>query len=629
MAKGLVKDARFLPLFFTQFLGALNDNIFKNALVILITYKSVGLWGFEATDLVALAGALFILPYFLFSACAGQICDLFQKRKVILATKIGELLIVTLGIVGLWTSNFSLMMFVLFLLGVQSTFFGPLKYGSLPDLVGRDSVVEANAYVSGATFVAILLGTLLGGILVSHQEHLLSLSLGLSMVALLGLFAASFVPKLTIHPTLIKKVDWTFFRPTWQILKLTWRDRELFKSLMCISWFWFLGAAILSVLPILVKEFYVAGEGVATLFLTTFTVGMGLGAYVAQRLGRDRPELGLPPVALLLLSLCLILLALVSRNFTSESLKLLSVSEFLLLPDAIFSVLCLLAVAAFGGSYIVPLMSHIQLRANPSELARVIAGNNIWNALFMVASSIFLIVLYSQGFDVVDVLWILAIANACVAVFQYALDTQNPIRFVAYMIVSIFYRLEVKGRENLPASGPYIIVCNHVSFIDWLFLLAVSKQPVRFVIDHNYYFLPGLPFWFKQAKLIPIATQKEKSELLESAFQKISSSLHEGAVIGLFPEGAITRTGKVRRFMNGLTKIVSRDPVQVVPMALNGLWGSFFSRSGKGVMKKWPWPLRRRVCVSIGRPWVPEELNLRQLQQEVERLCDNENDYHR
>jgi 1-acyl-sn-glycerol-3-phosphate acyltransferase len=196
------------------------------------------------------------------------------------------------------------------------------------------------------------------------------------------------------------------------------------------------------------------------------------------------------------------------------------------------------------------------------------------------------------------------------------------------MLVSIFYRLEVKGRENLPAKGPYIIICNHVSFIDWLFLLAVSKQPVQFVIDHNYYFLPGFPFWLKQAKLIPIATKAEKAQLLESAFLKISDSLNNGAVIGLFPEGAITKTGEVRRFMPGLSKIVAKDPVPIVPVALSGLWGSFFSRSAQGPLKKWPWPLRRKIRVSIGQIRYADQFSLTELQKEVVRLRKNENNHH-
>jgi 1-acyl-sn-glycerol-3-phosphate acyltransferase len=629
VAKSLVLDKRFLPLFFTQFLGALNDNIFKNALVILITYKSVSLWGFQSADLVALAGALFILPYFLFSATAGQICDFYQKRSVILATKCSELLIVTLGLIGLWTANFSLMMFVLFLLGVQSTIFGPLKYGSLPDLVGRDAIVEANAFVSGATFIAILIGTLLGGSLVAIDGYLWGLSIALVLVSLVGLYSAQRVPKLPLHSGPETKVNWTFFLPTWEVLKITWSDTKIFKSLLSISWFWFLGAAILSILPILVKEVYLAGEGVATLFLTTFTVGMGLGAYIAQRLGRDRPEMGMPPLALVFMSLFLILLSQPPEELLTKSSGLINVSDFLSRAEGILSTLYLLILATFGGCYIVPLMSYIQIRSKPSELARVIAGNNIWNALFMVSASVLLIYFYSLNFGVQDVLWFLAIANIFVSIIQYSQDTQKPIRFLAYMLVKVFYRLEVNGRENLPAKGPYIIVSNHVSFIDWLFLLAVCKQPLQFVIDHNYYFLPGLPFWLRQAKLIPIATKAEKAELLESAFVKISDSLNKGAVIGLFPEGAITKTGEVRRFMPGLSKIVARDPVPVIPVALNGLWGSFFSRSGRGPLKKWPWPLRRKIKVTIGQIRSAEQLNLTELQKEVVRLRENENDYHR
>lgn len=622
MAKGLVQDKRFLPLFFTQFFGALNDNIFKNALVILITYRSVSLWGLQSADLVALAGGLFILPYFLFSATAGQICDFYQKRTVILATKISEVVIVILGLAGLWMSHFPLLMFVLFLLGAQSSIFGPLKYGTLPDLVERKVLVEANAFVTGATFIAILIGTLLGGGLVAIDGYLWSLSLTLLLVAGLGFMSARLLPKLPVHSNSQERVDWTLFRPTWRILKMTWQDKEILKALLFISWFWFLGAAVLSILPVLVKEVYAAGEGVATLFLTVFTLGMGLGAYFAQLLGRERPEMGLPPVALVLLSCSLLFLSCPpEKPELAMAPELLSVGEFLARPEGIFALLCLLAVASFGGCYIVPLMSFIQIRSRPSVLARVIAGNNIWNALFMVSASVLLLFMYSLGLETQDVLWYLALVNIAAAITQYALDTQTTIRFLARMIVKIFYRLEVTGRENLPAQGPYIMVSNHVSFIDWLFLMAISKRPVQFIIDHHYYYLPGLPFWLRQAKLIPIATQKDRAELLEDAFEKTSSALNKGAVIGLFPEGAITRTGQVRRFMPGLKKIVQKDPVPIVPIGLAGLWGSFFSRSGAGVMKKWPWPLRRKVTIKIGPVRPSENLSLRELQHEITRLC--------
>lgn len=595
-------SVRFQSLFITQFLGAFNDNFFKNALVILITYQSVKIGPLLAQELVALAGAIFILPYFLFSATAGQLADLKQKRSLIIITKVTELLIMLAAVLGFFLANYLMLLLVLFLMGVQSTFFGPLKYGVLPDMVGEKNLVKANCWVTTSTFVAILIGTIAGGLSAATEDFLVPLSFGLIFISVLGIFSALYLPKFPVHPQeTLKKVDWTMARPTWQLMALTIKDRRLFFLLMNISWFWFLGAGVLSLLPVLVKDVLGGSEAVATLFLALFTVGMGIGATVSEKIGKDRPELGLPALAALGMSLTLLLIATASQSASTELVDLV---EFFQSLQSWFLSFLLLLFSVFGGCYIVPLMSAVQKEAKVQELARIIAGNNIWNALFMVLVSVLLMLGYALGATVLHLFFALGLANIVVSFYLYAKSSDIVLRVLGYLLTHLFYRLKVKGRENLPDNGPYLILCNHVSFIDWLILFAISKHPVRFVIDHSYYFAKGMPFWLKQAKLIPIATRRERAELMEQAFKNIGHALEENAVVGIFPEGMITHDGKMRRLQPGVRKILRSHPVPVVPVVIKGMYGSNFSRSGKGVFKKCPSFWRRKIEVEIA-PAVP------------------------
>lgn len=602
-------SVRFQSLFITQFLGAFNDNFFKNALVILITYQAVKIGPLRAQELVALAGAIFILPYFLFSATAGQLADLKQKRSLIIITKVTELLIMLAAVVGFLLSNYVLLLVVLFLMGVQSTFFGPLKYGVLPDMVGESNLLKANSWVTTSTFVAILIGTIFGGLAAASENFLVPLSCGLVLVSIFGIISSLYLPKFPIHAQeSLKKVDWTMLRPTWELMRLTIKDRRLFFLLMSISWFWFLGAGVLSLLPVLVKDVLRGSEAVATLFLALFTIGMGIGATLSEKIGKDRPELGLPAIAALGMSLTLLLIATASAN---SSAALLELAEFFQSGQSWFLSVLLLLFSLFGGCYIVPLMSAVQKESKVQELARIIAGNNIWNALFMVLVSVLLMLGYALGGTVLDLFFALGFLNIIVAFYLYTKSSDLALRVWGYLLTHLFYRLEVKGRENLPDNGPYLILCNHVSFIDWLILFAVSKHPVRFVIDHHYYFARGMPFWLKQAKLIPIATRREREELMQEAFKNIGRALDENAVVGIFPEGMITRDGKMLRLQPGVRKILRTHPVPIIPVVIKGMYGSNFSRSGKGVFKKFPSLWRRKIEVEIAPAVMATEFDLR------------------
>ena len=607
----IFKDKRFWPLFWTQFAGALNDNFFKNALAILITYQSVQVLGLSPLLLVPLCGGIFVFPFFLFSATAGQMADKYQKAKLIKWIKFIEILIMGLASIGFALNNYSLLLFVLFLMGTQSSFFGPLKYSIIPSLVKREKLVLGNAYVSGGTFVAILIGTILGGSFVDFSNYVLALSLGLLGFAIVGFIFSLSIIDVPIPGSDKVKVDYSFFRPTWSILRLTMRDPVVFRTVLGVSWYWFLGSAILSILPAIVKNLLMGGTEVATLFLAIFTIGMGLGSYFTERISRTKVEIGLVPISALGMSIALLFIffGLKDLIFIEQSDAYLTISGFYANPLNFFVSFLLLMVAVCGGGYIVPQMSFMQVVAKPSELSQTIAGNNIWNALLMVSAA-GLVMVSNKMIGIAGTILILAIANLVIAFILYGIYSEETLRLWMRFLSKVFYKVTIKGAENFPKDGPVVLISNHVSFVDWVLLMGAIDRPIHFVIDYNYYYTPTGPFWFKQAGLVPIATRKESEEVLKKAFDKIYEDLDRGSVMGLFPEGWITRNGEMRKFQPGISKILRNRPVPVVMVAIDGLWGSIFSFKGGKVLLKWPNLKRRKVTLTFSDPVKPDQFCL-------------------
>ncbi|MAF76931.1 MAG: hypothetical protein CME60_02130 [Halobacteriovoraceae bacterium] len=607
----IFKDKRFWPLFWTQFAGALNDNFFKNALAILITYQSVQVLGLSPLLLVPLCGGIFVFPFFLFSATAGQMADKYQKAKLIKWIKFIEILIMGLASIGFALNNYFLLLFVLFLMGTQSSFFGPLKYSIIPSLVKREKLVLGNAYVSGGTFVAILIGTILGGSFVDFSHYVLALSLGLLGFAIVGFIFSLSIIDVPIPGSDKVKVDYSFFRPTWSILRLTMRDPVVFRTVLGVSWYWFLGSAILSILPAIVKNLLMGGTEVATLFLAIFTIGMGLGSYFTERISRTKVEIGLVPISALGMSIALLFIffGLKDLIFIEQSDAYLTISGFYANPLNFFVSFLLLMVAVCGGGYIVPQMSFMQVVAKPSELSQTIAGNNIWNALLMVSAA-GLVMASNKLIGIAGTILILAIANLVIAFILYGIYSEETLRLWMRFLSKVFYKVTIKGAEKFPKDGPVVLISNHVSFVDWVLLMGAIDRPIHFVIDYNYYYTPTGPFWFKQAGLVPIATRKESEEVLKKAFDKIYEDLDRGSVMGLFPEGWITRNGEMRKFQPGISKILRNRPVPVVMVAIDGLWGSIFSFKGGKVLLKWPNLKRRKVTLTFSDPVKPDQFCL-------------------
>jgi len=591
----LLKQRRFLPFFVTQFLGAFNDNVYKNALVILVAFHAATLSSMSAPTLSNLAQAIFILPFFLFSATAGQIADKLEKSRLIRWVKLAEIAIMALGATGLVLRNLSLLMTALFLMGLHSTVFGPVKYSYLPQHLGQDEITGGNGLVEMGTFLAILVGTLLGGFLIAGGSEA-PVAATVLVLAGLGYLASRGIPQSpAAAPELV--INWNPLSETWRILKFMKRNRVVFLSVLGISWFWFLGAVYLSQFPVYTKDILSGREEVVSMLLAIFSVGIGVGSLLCERFSGRRIEIGLVPFGSIGLTVFGVDLHFASAGLAAHAP--FGPAEFLREP-AHWRVLADLAlVGVFGGFYIVPLYTLIQTRSDPSERSRIIAGNNILNALFVVAAAGVSIGLLKLGMSIPQLFLVAALLNAAVAIYIYSLVPEFLMRFLIWLLVHTVYRLDKSGMDHIPATGPGVLVCNHVSFVDGLVIAAACPRPVRFVMDHQIFKIPVLSFVFRTGRAIPIAPAREDQAALERAYDDIAKALEEGDLVGIFPEGRITSDGSLNPFRPGISRIVARTPVPVIPLALRGLWGSFFSRHGGAAMTKWG-RIAKRIHSRIG-----------------------------
>ncbi|MCA9601332.1 MAG: MFS transporter [Polyangiales bacterium] len=617
----LLADRRLWPLFWTQFLGAFNDNFFKTSVLILVAYRELGLGKLGHQDLVLIAPGIFILPFFLFSAHAGQITDRYSKTVIARLTKAAEIAIMLLGAYGFFALDLRALLAVLFLMGVHSTFFGPTKYSILPQLLREDELVGGNALVETGTFLAILVGTTAGGLLILGPHGPWVVSAIVVGVAVIGLVTSMFIPKLPPQaPEIV--LGWNPIRPVAETFRIARKTGVVFQALMGISWFWFFGAALVTLLTNYAKEFLQADEGVFTTFLVAFCVGIAAGSLLCERLSDRRLELGLVPLGSIGMSIFVGDLFFVGRPafVGAEGDALATIHTLFGSWAGIRIVIDLAGTAIFGGFFTVPLYTLMQQRSDPKETSRVVAGNNIMNSLFMVVASGFLIAMRKGGLSIPQMFGVVAVLNAVVALYIYKLVPEFLFRFAAWVVASLMYRMRIVNSSRLPVNGPCVVVANHVSFVDWLLLASAVKTPMRFVMYHGFMKRPVLGYLFRDAKVIPIAPAKESEETLEAAYDQIAKALDEGEIVCLFPEGELTRTGEMNVFKPGIERVLARTPVPVVPVAIRGMWGSFFSRKDGAAMTK---PFRRvwsRVDVIVGERMEPGAATASNLAAEVRKL---------
>jgi 1-acyl-sn-glycerol-3-phosphate acyltransferase len=612
----LLRLRRFAPFFATQALGAFNDNAFRNALVVLVGFH-MGLDESAVGFYSNIAPALFILPFFLFSATSGQLAEKFEKTRIIRFVKLFEIVAMALAAIAFHQHSLWLMLSVLFLMGLHSTLFGPIKYAILPQTLHPDELVGGNALVETGTSLAILIGMIAGGSAMANFGPTAASILVLSIAALGYLVSRAIPPAPPSAPDL--KFNWNPFTETVRVLGFVTKNRTVFNSVLGISWFWFFGGVFTMQLPNYTKVFLGGTEWVSILVLALFSIGVGAGSLLCEKLSGRRVEIGLVPFGSI--GLTLFGLDLYFARPTPAVLHELSAGAFLMAPGSWRIVLDFVLVGVFAGFYIVPLFALVQSRAPKSELSRVIAGNNIINALFIVTAAAFGIGLGAAGFTIPQIFLAAALLNAAVAIYIYTLVPEFLMRFVSWIIVSLLYRIRVEGADNVPDEGPALLVCNHVSFMDPLIVNACLRRPPRFVMYYKIFNIPVLRFIFRTAKAIPIAGRKENPELLERAFDEVDRALADGELVCIFPEGGITRDGEIAPFRSGIEQIVARRPVPVVPIALRGLWGSVFSRRDSALGRaRLPRRFRAHIEVAIGAAVPAEQATAALLEQRVRAL---------
>lgn len=596
----LLASRRFLPFFLTQFLGAFNDNVFKSALMVMIAFR---LAADQANALNNLAAGLFILPFFLFSATAGQLADKYDKSLLIRRIKLAEIGIGMVGVMALLSGSNGLSLAVLFLLGVQSAFFGPIKYAILPQHLRKTELVGGNALVEMATFVAILGGTIVGTILsgASDADGGSQWIGGMIIaIALLGYLVCRAIPD-AAPPVPELKIDLNPVAQTIRMLREAAKTPAIFYAIIGISWFWLLGAAYLTQIPSFSKNVLGGDESLVALLLCSFTIGVAIGSLLCERLSGGRIELGLVPLGAAGLTYGGIALSVIGGNLAP--LTEVSLSAFWASAGAKAFLFHLALIGVFGGLYIVPLYAMIQERAEKALRARVIAVTNIMNSLFMVISAVLGIVFLNLlDFTIPQFFMVVALMNAAVAVFVFNRVPEFAMRLLVWLLSHTMYRVKHEGLEQIPAEGPAIIACNHVSYVDALLLAGAVRRPIRFIMYKPIYEIPLLHFIFKTGRAIPICSKQKDPQGYERAFEEIGQGLKDGDLLCIFPEGRLTQDGELGPFKAGIEKILQKTPVPVIPMALRGLWGSFFSHQGSYAFTTLPRRFWSRVSVVAGRP---------------------------
>lgn len=572
----LLGKKRFLPFFITQSLGAFNDNLFKQSLILAILYK-LAIEG-DRSIWINLCALLFILPFFLFSALAGQFGEKYPKDALIRLIKLAEIGIMAVGAIGFLTNHLALMLLALFAMGTHSALFGPVKYSILPQALREQELVGGNGLVEMGTFLAILAGTIGAGVMMSSSHYAPVVATAVVAVAVLGYLSSQWIPRASAASPQMK-LDWNIFTQSWATLRLgLGQTPAVSRSIVGNSWFWFVGAIYLTQIPAYAKDWLHGDETVVTLVLTLFSVGIALGSLLCERLSGHKVEIGLVPFGSFGLTLFGLLWWWHSGDVPTAAtpydwLTLLGMTQ------TWWILLSIVGLGVFGGFYIVPLYALIQSRTAVNERSRVIAANNILNALFMVVSAIVTIVLLSLvEMTIPQLFLVVSLLNIGVNAYIFRIVPEFTMRFMIWLLSHSMYRVEHRDLQQIPEEGAALLVCNHVSFVDALLIGGAVRRPIRFVMYYKIFQLPVLNFIFRTAGAIPIAGRNEDAEIYEQAFKQIAAYLAEGELVCIFPEGKLTCDGEIDQFKGGLSRIIEQTPVPVIPMALQGLWGSFFSR---------------------------------------------------
>ncbi len=618
----LLKQRRFAPFFWTQALGAFNDNVFKNALVAMVTFVLVSLSKEQESTFIQLSAGLFILPFFLFSATSGQLSERFDKAKLAQAVKWMEIAIMLIASVGFIYKNVPLLMVCVFGMGLHSTLFGPLKYSLLPQVLRPEELTGGNGLVEMGTFVAILLGTILGTNLINIPVTGAYWVAGATiLIAVVGLLTSR---KMPVAPGTTDTINWNPVSETLNTLSFVTKNRSVFLSCLGISWFWFYGSVFFTQLPQYSKYVLGSNDGTFTLLLSLFSIGIAVGSLLCEKLSHRTVEIGLVPLGAIGMTVFGADLFFAHPQIIGE--QKLALMQVIAQPGVKRVMFDLFMMAIFSGLYIVPLFALVQSRTDKDKVSRVIAANNILNALFMVvAAGLSYAALNVLHWTIPELLLAVAVLNAFAALYIFSLVPEFLMRFVAWVLTKLMYRVEVKGiEENVPDEGAVLIVCNHVSYMDALILGGAIPRPTRFVMYYKIFQIPVASWFFKTARAIPIAGAKEDPDLMQKAFDEVDQALADGEIVGIFPEGKLTTDGEIAEFKSGVEKILARRAVPVVPLALKGMWTSMFSkRDSKLGRLRVPRRIRADIEVEAGQAVSATEATAEILEAKVKTLRGN------
>lgn len=611
----LMQSRYFGPFFWTQALGAFNDNVFKQVVLLLITFVAVPRYHWDSGIANNAAAALFMAPFILCSGRGGLLADTWDKSRLIRALKAFEVVSMVLGAIAIWCEAFLMLLGVLCLIGIQAALFGPVKYAILPQHVPRHRLVSANAWIEMGTFLAILLGTMLAGglMMLPGASGRVVIGITLIVVALAGLWTANRIPPALPEGSPQAHYSRGSFRVAWQ-------HRSMRYTILGISMFWFLGACYLTQLPMWVRDVSNGNEGMVSVLLGAFATGIGLGAFLYSKLSVGRLELGLVPIGALLIAICGIMFA-----YSGHEGPLVDASLSAHFWDGSLSWMCLelVGIGIGGGLYIMPLYLFIQLRSKASHRARMVAVNNIVNAVFMLFAALFAVIVmdvFGQSLPVLMAL--VALIALIITAVCVCHDPRPCLRMLIFIGIRLAYKLRVKGRAHIPEEGPAVVVCNHVSYMDALILGGACPRPLRFVMDTPAYESLWLNGFCRLAGAIPINTSRQRGAGAGTrrALEQIKVALEKGEVVMIFPEGRLTRNGEIGSFQRGIERIVEQSAVPVIPAALSGLWGGWGSYKDSPPFTGWPRNFHARVRLVFGAPIPPEQVTRERLYERVKKL---------
>lgn len=608
----LLQARRFLPLFMAQFLGAFNDNIFKNALIILITYRLTTLAGLNAQILVTLAAGIFILPFFLFSATAGQLADKYEKSHLISIIKFIEIILMGLAALGFYLQNVSLLLFILFALGAQAAFFGPLKYAILPDHLPENELIAGNGLIEAGTFLAILLGTILGGLLILHSQGESIVSGIVVVIAIGGWMTSLFIPKSrSDHPTLT--VHYNIVKETFQLIQYAKKRQDIYLSILGISWFWLIGATFLSEFPVFAKDILYANENVVTLFITLFSIGMAIGSLFCNKLLKGKVHATYVPLAALGMTIFMIDLyfAATHVHHAASLSELLGVGQFLQTFNGYRIAMDLLLLSVCGGIYTVPLYAILQQRSEKQHRARVIASNNIMNALFMVFSAVITMTLLKLGLTVAHVFLIIAVSNFAVAIYICKLLPDIIIKGFFYWLFKSLYHVKINGLEHYYNAGErVVIVANHTSFIDAILLATFLPDKLNFAVNTTI----AKKWWIKIFLRMINAYPLDPTNPM--AIKSLIEFVQKNKRCVIFPEGRITMTGALMKIYEGPGLIADKSGAKLLPIRIQGAQFTPFSHLRGKVRIRWMPTITLRIFPAQNFE-IPAELKGRKRRQKI------------